>query len=99
MAIAFCAAPFWEPLWKGLIEGGVLGFNLITLNGREKNNYLTQQFILVFYLLATYNIPKMIVPCFLPRLPLILSPLHTPLHRGRLFLVGCCVQNDQSAAI
>jgi len=34
-----------------------------------------------------------------PRLPLVAPPLHSPLRRGRLFSVGCCVQNFQSAAV
>ena len=34
-----------------------------------------------------------------PRLLLVAPPLHSPLRRGRLFSVGCCVQNFQSAAV
>ena len=35
----------WEPLPKGLAEGGVWGFYFIHLTGREKNDYYAQQFI------------------------------------------------------
>ena len=35
-----------------------------------------------------------------PERPLLVAPpLHTPLHCGHLFLVGCCVEIDWSAAV
>ena len=34
-----------------------------------------------------------------PHLPLVATPLHTPLHPGHLFWVGCCVSNHQLASV
>jgi hypothetical protein len=39
------------------------------------------------------------VSCFPPRLPTDAHPLHTPLCRGCLFLVGCCVSSCRSSAV
>jgi hypothetical protein len=39
------------------------------------------------------------VSCFPLRLPTGAHPLHTPLCRGCLFLVGCCVSRCQSSAV
>ncbi len=58
MAIVFRVAPSQEPLQKGLIDGVVSEFSLITLNDQEKNNFLTQQFILVFTFSQLITPPK-----------------------------------------
>ncbi len=39
------------------------------------------------------------VSCFPPHLPTGAHPLHTPLCRSHLFLVGCCVSHCQSSAV
>jgi len=52
----------------------------------------------LFYVFTSYltsNAPKTMEL----RLPLIATSLHTPLRRGRQFLVGRCVDNHRPAAI
>ena len=63
----------------------------------EEKNTKLNGFILVFYLFSDFHTPTTMEFCFPRDSRSIAPPLHTSLHLGRLFLVGCCVENHQSA--
>ena len=66
---------------------------------REKVFTKIDELILVFYLLSNFQCPQHNDIALTPRLPLVAPPLHTPLHPGHLFLVGCCVENRRCARL
>ncbi len=56
--------------------------------------YMTQQIILFFYLFFDLQRPQNNGIALPPHVLLVTPPLHCPLRRGHLFLVGCCVYSS-----